>query len=300
MSSYYSIITCRDSETNIEKCIWSIYNQSLKPSFLIIVDDGSTDNTALILKRLKTEIPNLHVITNNNLGYDITRQPSNFNKAIKFINENRLKYTDYHMIANDDSIFELDYAQKLIKYMDTNKEIVFASGNYEDSKYSVPRGSGRFVRTSYFNRYLGKYPERLGYETAILHEAAMNNFGYSIVQNARYKHTRELGKNHNFLETGPIMNILGYHPLIAFNVFLVNFISGKPMGRKSAIRMLYDFLFYRPSKNEFDMKYDKGLRQYIRKKQIDQLKNIRFKRTSGLLKGKLKSLLNIMIMTRNN
>jgi hypothetical protein len=70
------------------------------------------------------------------------------------------------------------------------------------------------------------------------------------------------------------MNILGYHPLFAFNVFLVYFISGKPMGSKGAIRMLYDFLFYKPSKNEYDMKYGKNLKQYIRKKQIDQVKNL--------------------------
>jgi hypothetical protein len=70
------------------------------------------------------------------------------------------------------------------------------------------------------------------------------------------------------------------------------------MGRKGAIRMLEDFLFYKPSKNEYDMKYGKNLRQYIRKKQIDRLKNISFKRTFVLLKGKLKSLLSTMIMMR--
>jgi len=287
VGTYYSITTCRNSERDIENCIYSIVNQTLKPEYIIIIDDGSTDKTPSILENLKQNIPNLFIITNPDWGYDITRVPFNHNKAIKFIEENNLTDTDYHMIANDDCVYEREYASKIIAFMDKNKDKVFVSGNYERSRYNAPRGSGRFIRSTYFNRYYRFYPERMGYETVLLYEADMNGYSYCVLDNVKYEHVRALGKNHNFTETGPTMNILGYHPLFAFNRFLVYFVSGKPLGRKGAIRMIYDYLFYKPHRKDFDKKYGKELREYIRRNPLEQLKKIRFKRTSLAIKNML-------------
>ncbi|MGD9533495.1 MAG: glycosyltransferase family A protein [Candidatus Nitrosocosmicus sp.] len=287
MGTYYSIITCRNSETDIENCIYSIVNQSLKPDYLLVIDDGSSDNTSTILETLKSSIPYLYVITNPDWGYDITRVPFNYNKAIRFIEENNLNDTDYHMIASDDCIYESDYAKKIITFMDKNRDKVFVSGNYEKSRYNAPRGSGRYVRSTYFKKYYRLYPERMGYETVLLYEADMAGYGYCVLTDAKYEHVRALGENHNFAETGPIMKLLGYHPLFAFNRFLVYFISGKPLGRKGAVRMIYDYVFYKPYRKNFDKKYGKELRDFIRKNQVKQLKRIRFKRTFVAIKNKL-------------
>jgi glycosyltransferase involved in cell wall biosynthesis len=287
LGTYYSIITCRNSENDIKNSIVSIYSQTIKPEYIIVIDDGSKDNTPTILNQLKQEIPTLHVITNPDLGYDITRVPFNYNKALRFISENNLINTDYHMIASDDCTYEKDYANKILSYMDNNQDMVFVSGNYEKSKYNVPRGSGRFVRSSYFGKYHKFYPERMGYETVILYEAEMNGFNYAVLDYAKYNHNRALGSNHGFSETGPIMKILGYHPLFAFNRFLVYFISGKPIGRKGAIRMLYDFLFYKPHRNTFDMAYRKELRNHIRKKQFKRLRRTQSKIISILTRTSL-------------
>ena len=287
MGTYHSIITCRNSEKDIENCIYSIVNQTLKPEYILVIDDGSTDKTPIILENLKKNIRDLFVITNPDWGYDITRVPFNYNKAIRFIEENNLKDTDYHMIASDDCIYESEYAAKIIAYMDKNKNKVFVSGNYETSRYNAPRGSGRFIRSTYFKKNYRFYPERMGYETVLLYEADMSGYSYCVLDNAKYEHVRALGKNHNFAETGPIMKILGYHPLFAFNRFLVYFVSGKPLGRKGAIRMIYDYMFYKPHRNDFDKKYGKELRDFIRRNQVKQLKKIRFKKTSVAIKKML-------------
>jgi glycosyltransferase involved in cell wall biosynthesis len=44
MGNYYGIVTCRNSEENIEKAILSLMEQSLKPEYIITIDDGSTEN----------------------------------------------------------------------------------------------------------------------------------------------------------------------------------------------------------------------------------------------------------------
>jgi glycosyltransferase involved in cell wall biosynthesis len=300
LGSYYSIITCRDSEDDIEKSIVSIYNQSIKPEYIIVIDDGSKDNTSKILNQLKYSIPNLHVITNPDLGYDITRVPFNYNKALRYIRDNNLVDTDYHMIASDDCTYEKDYANKIISYMDKNQDKVFVSGNYEKSKYNVPRGSGRFVRSAYFNKFHTFYPERMGYETVILYEAEMVGFNYAVLDYAKYSHNRALGTNHGFSETGPIMKILGYHPLFAFNRFLVYFVTGKPIGRRGAIRMLYDFVFYRPHRNTFDMVYRKELRDHIRKKQFKRLRRIQSRILSKLAGNSFYNQLTPSMAKRND
>ena len=295
MGTYHSIITCRNSETSIEDCILSIYNQTVKPSYILVIDDGSTDNTSYILKKMKDRISDLFIITNPDLGYDITRVPFNYNKAIAFIKNNQLESTDYHMIASDDAIYERDYADKIIKFMDKNRNHVFVSGNYDKNKYSAPRGSGRFVQTSYFDEFYEYYPEKMGYETAIIHTADMLGYNYAVLDDARFEHTRGLGTQHHFYDWGASMKALGYHPLFVLNRFLISFISGKPMGRLGAISMLYYYIRSKPKKEGYFSKYDKDLINFIRKNQIAQLRRIRFRRTSRFVKSFVVKILNHML-----
>ncbi len=295
MGIYHSIITCRNSETSIEECILSIYNQTLKPSYILVIDDGSIDNTSNILRAMKVTLSNLFVITNPDLGYDITRVPFNYNRAIKFIKNNQLETTDYHMIASDDAIYESDYADKIIKFMDKNRNHVFVSGNYDDNRYSAPRGSGRFVRTSYFDKFYECYPEKMGYETAIIHTAEMLGYNYAVLNDVRFEHTRGLGTQHHFYDWGASMKALGYHPLFVLNRFLISFISGKPMGRLGAISMLYYYILSKPKEEGYFSKYNKELIDFIRKNQIAQIRRIRFRRTSKYAKGFILKMLNNLL-----
>ena len=98
MGRYFSIVTCRNSESEIEKAINSLLKQTIKPRYIIVVDDGSTDNTPNILNRLKSKNDNIYVITNPDLGYDIGRVVKNWNSAINLARDFKLEKTDYHMI----------------------------------------------------------------------------------------------------------------------------------------------------------------------------------------------------------
>jgi len=73
VGSYYAIVTCRNSESEIENAINSLLNQTIKPRYILVVDDGSTDNTHNILEGLKLKNDNIYVISNADLGYDIGR-----------------------------------------------------------------------------------------------------------------------------------------------------------------------------------------------------------------------------------
>src|SRR6185437_2225184 len=273
MQTYYVIITCRNSEKNIEEAVLSVSNQSIKPVYIIVVDDGSTDKTSHILSGLKEKISNLYVITNPDLGYNIGRVISNWNKAIQLTYDLGLKETDFHMIATDDTVYEKDYAQKLLKFLDNNHNIVISSGNYDDNKYLAPHGAGRFINNKFFKK-IEFYPEIIGYETFILHAARYHGYDYAVVHTARFEHARKLGSDHNFYDWGQSMRALGYHPLFVLCRCIIYFIKDKPIGRWGSLIILYKYLTYRPKKEGYYSLFQKDIRDYVRNTQLNNLKKL--------------------------
>jgi glycosyltransferase involved in cell wall biosynthesis len=271
MGTYSVIVTCRNSEKSIESTLNSLINQSIKPEYIIVVDDGSTDNTNILLKDIQVKNKHLYIITNPDLGYNIGRVVNNWNKALALAKKLKLNPTDYHMIAPDDAEYEEKYCEKIITYMDTDPSIAIASGNYDTNEYLIPRGAGRLIRNSFFFSVYSCYPERMGYETIIFYSAIQNNLKYKVITEARFVHTRALGSNHHFYEFGASMRTLGYHPLFALGRFFKYFSSGKPIGRVGSLYMLYHYLSYRPKEKGYDSMFDPDIRKNIRRLQTKRI-----------------------------
>jgi glycosyltransferase involved in cell wall biosynthesis len=289
MGNYFAILTCRNSENSIQKALTSLKEQTLTPKYVIVIDDGSSDKTPEILRKIQMEWSNdLYIITNPDLGYNIGRVVSNWNKAIKFAQQKNLQETDYHLICTDDIVFEKKYAENIIVNMDSNPDIAIASGNFDENVHVAPHGAGRLVRNSFFFKNHGLYPEKMGYESLILHTAARAGYTYAVFHNVRFKHTRNLGNNHNFYEFGASMRTLGYHPLFALYRCLVYFISGKPIGRIGALYMLYYYLIYRPKKEGYDSMYDIEFRKYIRERQLRRVKSLSGKKIYNMVIKRMK------------
>lgn len=274
MGTYFTIVTCRNSENDIEKALMSLSNQTTKPSYIIVIDDGSKDNTGKILKEISKKIDNLFIISNPDLGYDISRVVKNWNKALTLKVEKNLVETDYHMIGTDDTIYTKDYAEKIITFMDRNKDYAVVSGNFGGVGYKTPRGAGRFVRNSFFYKEYHHYPEKMGYESAILIASRKNGYKETILKEAKFEHTRPLGQNHHFYEFGASMRTLGYHPLFAFGRFFLYFGTSKPIGRVGALYMLYYYLSYKPKLEGYDSLYPDDIRKFTRKTQIEKIKSL--------------------------
>jgi glycosyltransferase involved in cell wall biosynthesis len=267
VGSYFAIVTCRNSENEIENAIISLLKQTIVPKYIIVVDDGSTDGTHRILERLKSSTDKIHLITNPDLGYDIGRVVKNWNSAIGLARKQNLEKTDYHMISTDDTQYEESYSEKIMQEMDSDDKIAISSGNYDNNSYSTPHGAGRFVRNSFFEEFLGLYPEKMGYESVILQISLYQGFKNLVNNNARFSHTRPLGANHHFYEFGASMRTLGYHPLFVLGRFVQCFVTGQPMGRMGALQMLYHYLSYNPKQVGYDSMYDPEIRKAIRTRQ---------------------------------
>ncbi|SRR5581483_7722203 len=271
LTKYFAIVTCRNSEKDISRAILSLKNQTIPPTFVIVIDDGSTDKTREILRELQKEWNSLYIITNPDLGYDISRVVSNWNKALLLAQESGLPKCNYHMIATDDTVFDPHYAEKIIKYMTIDKNVGIASGEYSSERHLTPHGAGRFVRNSFFDN-IKLYPEKMGYESAILHMCTFHGYSYKVFPDARFDHTRPLGTNHHFREFGASMKTLGYHPLYVLARTALYFVRGKPIGRLGALYMLYYYLFFRPKKDGYYSVFDENFQKKIRKIQFMQIK----------------------------
>lgn len=276
METYFAVVTCRNSQQTIRKALLSIKEQTINPDHVIVINDGSTDETKDILEDMQKDWPSLYVITNPDLGYDIGRVVKNWNAAIKLSRESGLRKTDYHMIATDDTIYPPDYAKKIISYMESNPSVAITSGNYTEYKLVMPHGAGRFIRNSFFEKTIwhGYYPEQMGYESAILYEASHCRYSYFVIDDAKFEHLRPLGETHKFYEFGASMRTLGYHPIFALGRFLKYVVTGEVTGRLGATYMLYYYLTYSPKSVGYDSMYDKNIRHYIRENQVQRLKNI--------------------------
>jgi glycosyltransferase involved in cell wall biosynthesis len=55
MGNFDVLFTCRNSEKIIEPSLTSLMEQSIKPKYIIIIDDGSSDNTLYFKTNSKKE-----------------------------------------------------------------------------------------------------------------------------------------------------------------------------------------------------------------------------------------------------
>jgi hypothetical protein len=86
---------------------------------------------------------------------------------------------------------------------------------------------------------------------------------HTVLDDVKFEDTRPLAQMHKFYEFGASMRILGYHPVFVLARFLKYFTTGKVIGRKGSIYMLYYYLTYTPKSVGYDRMYDKDLRPYV-------------------------------------
>jgi len=212
---YWTIVVTRNGERTIRSTLESVLTQTLRPGMVYVVDDGSTDKTPDILKefvpRFEGEVAVTHLPDN---GYDIRRVVVNINIGLR--NSKRLGVqARFIMVSGDDCVYPANYAEHIVEKMDEDPRIVVASGDIVGCSLPdvTPRGSGRFIRSSFLRELGGYFPEFYGYEAWILQKALQLHYHVRNFSEIRFEHSRGMGVDHGFRGWGPTMRCLGYHPL---------------------------------------------------------------------------------------
>lgn len=105
----FVIIPAYNVEAFIETSVYSVLNQPYKNINILIVNDGSKDNTGIIVDSLAKDNDRVTVIHQDNSGVSIAR-----NNGLKFIFENKLKCDYIIFLDADDFWFDNVIMKELV------------------------------------------------------------------------------------------------------------------------------------------------------------------------------------------
>jgi len=110
------VIPAYNAEQHIARALESVFNQTIAPDEIIVVDDGSTDNTASVVKSYS---PRVRYMYKDNAGASSAR-----NTGIKATSCNWIAFLD----ADDEWLAEKLQCQ--IELLQRNQELVWVGCNY--------------------------------------------------------------------------------------------------------------------------------------------------------------------------
>jgi hypothetical protein len=266
---YWVCLYTRDGAATLDSALRSIADQTLPPKFIVVVDDGSTDETPAIVQRYET----VSVVRTESRTRDIRRAPRLINMAHE--RAQLLGIQEYCMITGDDCIFPSNYVETILKVMDSNPTLVVASGDWglepPPDMVKAPQGAGRVVRESFMNLIGGRYPERYGWESWILYKALQMNYQIQNLTELRFVHARSYARKQTF-NWGRGMWTLGYDPLFVFARIAKNLLfAHEPLGISANLAMLAGYLSGFLQSDSYSMPFDGDLRRFVATSQRSRL-----------------------------
>ena len=113
------IIPCYNCEKYIKKCVESILNQTYQNIEIILINDGSTDNTDAVINLIMENTTNIVYINKENTGVSDTRNVG--------INE---ATGDYIMFIDSDDFIEHNYINEFVKGAKDNPDLIVGGFTY--------------------------------------------------------------------------------------------------------------------------------------------------------------------------
>ena len=272
--SYWVVVIAKNAADHISTTIQSLLDQTTLPTKIIVVNDGSSDNTREILTKYALKYRLLQLVDLPDKGFDIRRVPSNLNLALDSARESS---DEYLMISGDDCVYPPSYVQSIIERMDEDHRIAVASGHQSQSglrtEERTPSGSGRMVRINFLKLVGFRFPIRAGWEAWLLYRAEQEGYRSQLFADLAYAHVRPRGTSHHFTYWGAAMYTLGYHPLYALGRVARNLVRQASI--KSALGLLAGYLIaVLGSSDPFIVPFDPTLRKYVRRRQGQEISRV--------------------------
>ena len=204
MKKFSIIVPIYNTEKYLEKCLDSIVNQTYKDFEIILVNDGSTDNSKEIIKKYIKKYDFIKLINEKNQGLSAAR-----NNGIKEVK------TPFFLLVDSDDYIEKDLLTKLNEAISSNpdlvrfqiKDIDQTKKEYKETSFENLPGNLAFnkivkyhyvenawaylYKTSYFkeNKYafpINKNHEDFGLIPLVIYKAksvtSINYIGYNYVK----------------------------------------------------------------------------------------------------------------------
>lgn len=150
------IIPVFNAEQSIRRCIDSVISQTYKNIEIIIINDGSTDQSRMICENIQSERANIKLINQENSGPSAAR-----NNGLKSSSGNYIQFVD------SDDYIEENMTQILVAGISSNSSLVVSGYNkfhYDRSNNiqlteKFPSIYGTFSKDEYLNNF-GEYAKQ--------------------------------------------------------------------------------------------------------------------------------------------
>lgn len=238
----YVIITpVKDESAYILKTILSVVNQTVKPLAWIIIDDGSNDNTAELVRDFLGKYEWIYLV--NNKTRAIRRPGSPVITAFR-IGFDLVKDLDYDFIVklDGDLVLEEEYFEKMLKRFSRDRNLGIASGIYLEKEgngwveIKMPEyhaaGAAKMVRRGCFNQ-IGGFTPSPGWDTADEIKAQFLGWRTCHFKDVHFYHLKKEGTGIGQLKTsrmhGEVFYLTGGGIIFFTLKFVHRTLLGKPL-----------------------------------------------------------------------
>ena len=180
------IIPVYNAQDGIKRCVDSLLNQSFKNFEIILLNDGSKDNSLNILKEYELKYSFVRVIDKQNEGVAVTR-----NKGIL------LAEGEYTMFMDNDDFVDSDYIETFYQAIH-GKRLDLVIGGYKRVNQDNQIIFSQDIQQSEWSKYIIMAPWAKIYRTEFLRKNNLEFFDYGIGEDiifnlTAYKTTDKIG-----------------------------------------------------------------------------------------------------------
>jgi biofilm PGA synthesis N-glycosyltransferase PgaC len=172
---YAVVIPARNEEKYVGKTLSALRKQTIPPSQIIVVDDGSKDRTSRIASKYADVVVRLP-----DRGYSVLGKPG-LSKVINHGLKRVERDIDYVLICGADNILSENFFETMLLRMKANPRLVVASARAKGEpyyKYS-PRGGSRVVDARFWREVSNlQHPVVWGWESWLIFKAMQ--LGYEV------------------------------------------------------------------------------------------------------------------------
>ena len=192
----YSVcISARNEASNIAQTLRQVQNQTVPPSEIIVLNDGSTDNTQEVLDG----IDDLTVLSNppREESYLFrSEMAGNVNRMFECVNHEN----DYLLKLDADTILPRSYCGKIMQRMELHGAVI-ASGTYGNLRPKMPWYGARMYDMQYLEEIGFRMEETYFAEHWIVVQALVLGHDVAIYYDLPLRELREIGSNYNSKST---------------------------------------------------------------------------------------------------